>query len=157
MRTLPGDPPRPADTRVRSPALLVGRRRAAQPAAAPLPATADVVVVGAGYTGLATALELARAGRAVVVLDRDDIGAGASSRNGGMAHPGGKHDLSEFLAEPGGRRLWDETVTAFESLAVLADELGTEFDWRRTGHVELAHHPRRRPPARRGRRVRLDR
>ena len=77
----------------------------------PLPATVDVAVVGGGYTGLAAALEIARAGRHVVVLDRDDIGAGASSRNGGMAHPGGKHDLSEFLAQPVGRRLWDETVT----------------------------------------------
>ncbi len=113
-----------------------------QPASAPLTDTVDIAVVGGGYTGLAAALELSRAGRGVVVLDRDDIGAGASSRNGGMAHPGGKHDLSEFLAEPDGRRLWDETVTAFESLGILADELGTGFDWQRCGHLELAHHPR---------------
>jgi len=113
-----------------------------QPPPAPLPDTADVAIVGGGYTGLAAALELARAGRQVVVVDRDDIGAGASSRNGGMAHPGGKHDLSEFLAEPAGRRLWDETVEAFEGLEALATELGVEIDWRRCGHVELAHHPR---------------
>src|ERR1700733_3504787 len=113
-----------------------------QPAPVPLPAAVEVAVVGGGYTGLAAALEVARGGRDVVVLDRDDIGAGASSRNGGMAHPGGKRDLSEFLAQPNGRRLWDETVTAFESLGVLADELGTGFDWQRTGHLELAHHPR---------------
>src|ERR1700682_3923721 len=79
---------------------------------APLPATADVAVVGGGYTGLAAALELSKGGRAVVVLDRDDIGAGASSRNGGMAHPGGKRDLAQFLAEPGGRQLWEETGSA---------------------------------------------
>jgi glycine/D-amino acid oxidase-like deaminating enzyme len=114
----------------------------AQPAPAPLPATVDVVVVGSGYTGLATALEISRGGRDVIVLDRDDIGAGASSRNGGMAHPGGKHDVSEFLAEPSGRELWDETVSAFEGLGALGAELGIEFDWRRCGHLELAHHPR---------------
>ncbi len=113
-----------------------------QPAPAPVPATVDVAVVGGGYTGLAAALELARAGRHVVVLDRDDIGAGASSRNGGMVHPGGKHSLSEFLAEPHGRRLWDETVDAFEGLGSLEAELGVEFEWQRRGHVELAHHPR---------------
>jgi glycine/D-amino acid oxidase-like deaminating enzyme len=109
---------------------------------APLPATVDVAVVGGGYTGLAAAWEISRAGRQVIVLDRDDIGAGASSRNGGMAHPGGKRDLSEFLAQPSGRRLWDETIVAFEGVGALAAELGFEFDWRRCGHVELAHHPR---------------
>jgi glycine/D-amino acid oxidase-like deaminating enzyme len=113
-----------------------------QAAPAPLPATVDVAVVGGGYTGLAAALELAKGGRQVVVLDRADIGAGASSRNGGMAHPGGKHTLAEFLAEPDGRRLWDETVDAFEALGALSVELGIQFDWQRRGHIELAHHPR---------------
>ncbi len=113
-----------------------------QPAPAPLPATVDVAVVGGGYTGLAAALEISRGGRHVIVLDRDDIGAGASSRNGGMAHPGGKRDVSEFLAEPSGRRLWDETVSAFEALGALGTELGIAFDWQCRGHIELAHHPR---------------
>jgi glycine/D-amino acid oxidase-like deaminating enzyme len=113
-----------------------------QPLPAPLPATVDVAVVGGGYTGLAAAWELAKAGRHVVVLDRDDIGAGASSRNGGMVHPGGKHSVSEFLAEPDGRPLWDETVEAFEALGALAAELAIDFDWQRRGHLELAHHPR---------------
>jgi glycine/D-amino acid oxidase-like deaminating enzyme len=113
-----------------------------QPAPAPLPGAVDVVVVGSGYTGLSAALEMARSGRQVLVLDRDDIAAGASSRNGGMAHPGGKHDLAEFLAEPWGRRLWDETVHAFEELRALGPELGIDFEWQRRGHLELAHHPR---------------
>jgi len=113
-----------------------------QPAPAPLPAKVDVAVVGGGYTGLAAALEISRGGQQVIVLDRDDIGSGASSRNGGMAHPGGKRDVSEFLAEPSGRRLWDETVSAFEALGALVTELGIDFDWQRRGHLELAHHPR---------------
>lgn len=53
----------------------------------PLPATCDVAIIGAGYTGLSTALHLARAGRHVVVLEAGGIGAGASSRNGGMVGP----------------------------------------------------------------------
>ena len=54
----------------------------------PLPARADVVVVGGGYTGMAAADELARRGRSVVVLEAERLGWGASSRNGGMVHPG---------------------------------------------------------------------
>ena len=55
---------------------------------ADLPARADVVVVGAGYGGLATALELRRAGTAVVVIEADEFGSGASSRNGGAVSGG---------------------------------------------------------------------
>lgn len=57
------------------------------PRAHDLPAEVDVAVVGSGFTGLRTALELARAGRTVAVLEAEDIGHGASSRNGGMVGP----------------------------------------------------------------------
>ena len=45
---------------------------------------ADVCVVGAGYTGLSTALFLAEAGFRVVVLEAATVGWGASGRNGGQ-------------------------------------------------------------------------
>jgi glycine/D-amino acid oxidase-like deaminating enzyme len=50
-------------------------------AGADLPAGADVVVVGAGLTGLATALLLARAGRGVLVLEARHVGAGTTGRS----------------------------------------------------------------------------
>jgi len=115
------------------------------PAPAPLPPEADVVVVGAGFTGLAAAWELARRGRHVVVLERDAVAAGASSRNGGMVHPGGKPSVAQFLGLPGGRALYEDTVRAVEALEPLCAELGADCDWRRTGHLELAHHPRLAP------------
>lgn len=51
--------------------------------AKPLPAEADVVIVGSGYTGTSAALTLARNGRGVLLLDAEDPGYGASSRNAG--------------------------------------------------------------------------
>ncbi|HSS83554.1 MAG TPA: FAD-binding oxidoreductase, partial [Reyranella sp.] len=47
------------------------------------PRKTDVLVVGAGYGGLSTALELARSGVGVTVLERGEFGVGASTRNGG--------------------------------------------------------------------------
>ena len=52
------------------------------------PAKTDVVIVGAGYGGLSTALELRRNGVGAVVLERGDFGVGASTRNGGMISGG---------------------------------------------------------------------
>lgn len=62
------------------------------PPEATLPNEVDVVVVGAGLTGLSAARALARKGRSVLVLDAMAPGEGASSRNGGMI--GGGHRLS---------------------------------------------------------------
>jgi phytoene dehydrogenase-like protein len=55
---------------------LVGGGGAARPAA-PVPASIDVAIVGAGITGLNAALVLARAGRSVAVFDAGDLGQGA--------------------------------------------------------------------------------
>jgi glycine/D-amino acid oxidase-like deaminating enzyme len=107
-----------------------------------LPGDADVLIVGAGYTGLGAALELARRGRHPVVVDRDGVASGASSRNGGMVHPGGKHALDQLLAMPDGRALWDVTTAAFDGVEELVAELGIDCGWHRSGHLELAHHPR---------------
>ncbi|MGB1311666.1 MAG: NAD(P)/FAD-dependent oxidoreductase, partial [Leucothrix sp.] len=49
--------------------------------------TADVAIIGAGFTGLRAALELSQQGVDVVVVDAGQIGWGASGRNGGQVNP----------------------------------------------------------------------
>jgi gamma-glutamylputrescine oxidase len=55
---------------------------------APLPKTADVVVIGGGYVGGATAYWLAKRGIAAVLLERRGISTGATGRNAGFIAPG---------------------------------------------------------------------
>ena len=69
-----------------------------------LPATADCVVVGAGYAGLNAALTLARAGRSVVVCEAGPPGFGASSRSGGMIGHGHRLSYSNLIALYGAAR-----------------------------------------------------
>ena len=58
--------------------------------------TADVCVIGAGYTGLSTALHLAERGYSVVLLEGRRVGWGASGRNGGQLGTGQRRDESEL-------------------------------------------------------------
>lgn len=62
---------------------------------APPPSSADAVVVGAGYAGLAAATELAEAGRSVVLLDVRQVGEGASGRNAGLVS--GRQGISKMI------------------------------------------------------------
>ena len=63
--------------------------------------TADVCVVGAGYTGLSAALHLAGRGYSVVVLEACRVGWGASGRNGGQLGTGQRREEAELEARFG--------------------------------------------------------
>src|SRR5688572_5512666 len=80
----------------------------------------DVVIVGAGYTGLSAGLTLARAGRSVQIFDRMRPGEGASTRNGGIAsanlRPGHSQLVKKFGHERADRIL-AEAKLAREDLA----------------------------------------
>lgn len=71
--------------------------------------TADVCVVGAGYTGLSAALHLAEAGRDVVLIDAQRVGFGASGRNGGQLGSGQRVEqdaLEKMVGADHAARLW---------------------------------------------------
>jgi glycine/D-amino acid oxidase-like deaminating enzyme len=109
-----------------------------------LPARTDVAVVGSGYTGLHAALELRRSGAEVTVLERETIGWGASSRNGGMVTPGLKAPLKKIVRMFGlesARKFWAWSLEAIEHVDRTIGEHGIDCDWRRDGHLALAYKP----------------
>src|SRR3990172_12781560 len=90
----------------------------------PLPAKADVVVIGGGYTGLSAALQLAKHGASVTLLERESLGWGASSRNGGMVLPGLKHGAGELLKSFGktrARELYGASVKSIECVETIIE------------------------------------
>ena len=79
----------------------------------------EVAVVGAGLTGLCTALALAERGHRVVVLESKRGGWAASGRNGGFALPGltvGPEQLLEKWGEADARRVYQMTLAAADTL-----------------------------------------
>ena len=72
-------------------------------------ATAGVCVIGAGFTGLGAALELAQRGVSVIVLEADRVGAAASGLNGGQVHTGQRRDqvwLEKTVGQDDALNLW---------------------------------------------------
>lgn len=115
-----------------------------RPERAEQPREVDVVVVGAGNTGMAAAWEVARRGRSVVVLERNTLGWGASTRNGGMVLPDVKHaGVAELERRhgPAGRAIYAATLDAVRLVERMVEEHGVDCGYERTGHLELAHCP----------------
>jgi len=96
----------------------------------------DVAVIGAGITGCACALALARAGLRIGVYDARGIAEGASGRNGGFALRGcaARYDVArETYGADAARELWTRTEVALDRLESLAGDVFT-----RTGSLRLA-------------------
>ena len=103
--------------------------------------SADVCVVGAGYTGLSTALHLARRGRSVVVIEANRVGWGASGRNGGQLHSGQRRDqetLESWFGETRARALFDLAEDSKRTVKGLITDHAIDCDWR-DGLIHAVH------------------
>lgn len=104
---------------------------------------AEVCVIGGGYTGLSTALHLARAGSNVVLIDRARLGWGASGRNGGQLHVAMRREqdwLERHVGPDDARHLWRIALDARAHLDWAMSTYGIDCDLR-LGHLHLDHKP----------------
>jgi glycine/D-amino acid oxidase-like deaminating enzyme len=109
-----------------------------------LPARSDVVIIGAGITGLAAARVLARRGLSVAVLEAQSIGWGASSRNGGMVLTGLKLGVPDLLKQHGPeltRRMFKASLASIDCVERIVSEEALDCDFRRSGHLLAAYKP----------------
>ena len=109
---------------------------------------ADLAVIGAGFTGLSTALHAAKLGLNVAVVEAHRVGFGASGRNGGQVGTGWNKDqpwLEKRVGATRARQLWDMTVEAKALTRDLVAEHAPEAryrsgvlhgEWTRQGTVE---------------------
>ncbi len=111
-------------------------------------ASADVVVIGAGFTGLSTAWHLSHRfpHLGIVVVDAATVGAGASGRNGGMA----LHWINGVEIEDGerARRMYALTSETIVWIDGVIRSHGLDVGFRREGCLELLTSPRRADAAR---------
>ena len=95
--------------------------------------TADVCVVGAGFTGTSAALHLAERGYSVVVLEAEQAGWGASGRNGGQVGSGMRESMDALERAAGPARAEAAWALCEEAKAIVADRIarhGIDCGWR---------------------------
>lgn len=105
---------------------------------------ADVAILGAGLTGLSTAIELAQAGYKVVILEGKRIGWGASGRSGGQAIFGFGCDQSKITAELGlatSRELFNWSIEGLNLIRQRCQQFNIDCDWQ-NGHAHVPIKPR---------------
>ena len=106
-------------------------------------AQADVVIIGAGYTGLSAAHHLAQSGLRPIVLEANRPGWGASGRNGGVITAKFRISFPAIAAAYGremARRMYDIALEATDMVSELVDEFGIEnAALTRSGQVKAAH------------------
>ncbi|WP_375173436.1 NAD(P)/FAD-dependent oxidoreductase [Pseudooceanicola sp.] len=95
-------------------------------------ARADLCVIGAGYTGLSTALHAAEAGLSVILLEAQRVGFGASGRNGGQLGSGQRQDqmvLEKMVGLEDARRYWalGEEAKEFTKALIARHAIETEI------------------------------
>lgn len=112
--------------------------------AAPLKAdvTADIIVVGGGFTGCSSALHLAEAGAEVRLVEAEVVGHGGSGRNVGLVNAGlwtPPAEIEARLGEHAGRRLNSRLAAAPDLVFELIHRHGIDCEAVRKGTLHCAH------------------
>jgi gamma-glutamylputrescine oxidase len=103
---------------------------------------ADVVIIGAGFTGLSTAYHLSQAGIQAIVVEAEDFGWGASGRNGGMLPPRYKKGFASIAKIYGNevtRRLHAIIHEAIDTVESIVSDCALDCGFARTGQITAAH------------------
>jgi len=85
----------------------------------------DAAIVGGGLAGLSAALQLARAGKRVAVLEAESVGFGASGRNGGFVFPGYAADDGDIARIAGKERARQLHLLSIEGVEFVRDTIGS--------------------------------
>ncbi|HEC52132.1 hypothetical protein LCGC14_0180160 [marine sediment metagenome] len=104
---------------------------------------ADVCIIGGGFTGLNTAIELAQKGMSVVLLEAHQIGWGATGRNGGQIIRGVGHDVDQFEKQIGAEGVRNLKLMGIEAVDIVkrrVTELSIDCDLT-MGYCDLANKP----------------
>jgi glycine/D-amino acid oxidase-like deaminating enzyme len=110
----------------------------------PVSGRADVVVVGAGFTGMSAALALARRGASVTVLEAGRVIGEASGRNGGHCSSGVAHDFATLAARLGldtARAFYHSFAAAVDTVETVVKQEAIDCDFMRNGKLKLASKP----------------
>ena len=105
--------------------------------------SADVCIIGGGYTGLSSAIHLRKLGYSVVLLEANKIGWGASGRNGGHVGTGQRADqeyLEKLVGLDHARALWDLGLEGVDTVCELIEEFAIDCELK-TGNLHVASKP----------------
>ncbi len=110
-------------------------------------ASADVCIIGGGYTGLSSAIHLRKLGYSVILLEANKIGWGASWRNGGQVGTGQRADqetLEKLVGLDHARALWDLGLEAVDTVCSLIEEYSIDCELK-TGNLHVASKAKEQP------------